>query len=260
MTTRKKPQLNQALTEAMREFGSPTTPQQLEQRGVQRVRYVSTEHVSAMIEKAVNRTIMERTIGGGGDDLGMLLDHAQVGLLGLLKGVEEVEASRGVILRSRTELQTNLAEMRRDRSTARFVPAPDPADPTVQKMRTVIRDAFSKLGKFDTAAVESDLTARALVLLEEARRRAAAAQIRESDNHIDQLERRVTKLVQSLQATEEALKHVAAMKNIDLGVASLYRMVQGLSADEPNRELKRAMMETIFNANVELQKKRAASA
>jgi hypothetical protein len=265
MTSRRKPELNTALTEAVREFGSPTTPQQLEERGVLRVRYVSLEQVSAMIEKAINRTIMERTIGGVDGDMGLLVDQAQAGLLGLLKGVEEVEASRDAIGRSRTELLAELTEMRRERVRASATPPADPNDPTVQKMLVAIRDTFVKLGGMlgpltpEAKAIEREFTERALILLEETRRRAAAAQIRERDDHVDRLERRVRKLVQSLEATETALKDVAAMKNIDLGIASLYRVVQGLSPNELNRNLKKEMMEMIFKANLELQKKRAAS-
>jgi len=262
MNPRKKPVLNTALAEAVREFASPTTPQQLEKRGVQRVRYVSIDRISEMIEKAVNRTILERTIGSTPGELGEFVDHAQAGLLGLLKGVQEVEASRGALLRSRTELMGELEEMRRDRGDAGAPHAIDRDDPTVQKMVAAIRESFGKLGARSphSMKVEDELTEQALVLLEEGRRRAVAAQIRESDGHIDRLERRVTKLVESLEATEANLRHVAAMKNVDLGIASLYKVVQGLGTDEPNRELKQQLMEMIFKANVELQQKREATA
>lgn len=260
MSVRKKPELNQALSDAIREFGNPTTPHELEARGVQRVRSISMAQISAMIEKAVNRTILERTLGGGQGDLSQLVDHAQVGLLGLLKGVEEVEASRGAIHESRNELMTELAQMRRERAQSLVLEPAGENDPTVLKMKAAIQESFAKLGRPtpETAAIERALEERALVLLEEARRRAAAAQIRLRDDHIDQLERRITKLVQSLEETEKVLNRVAAMKNIDIGVASLYRVVQGLNPDEPNRELKRQLMETIFKANVEFQQKRAA--
>ena len=46
---------------------------------------------------------------------------------------------------------------------------------------------------------------------------------------------------------------VAAMKNIDLGVASIYRNVQGLSAEEANAEQKREMLKNIFESNVALR-------
>lgn len=261
MTTRRKVKLNEALSQAVREFGNPTTPQQLEDRGVQHLRYVSLAQVSEMIEKAVNRTIMERTIGGMSADLGILADRAQEGLLGLLKGVEEVEASRGAIAKSRGEIMVELAEMRRDRAAVIAIPPADPADPTVHKMMALVRETFEKLGPRTPAKIliEKEFSERATILLEEMRRRASAYQIRQRDDHVDKLERRVAKLVHSLEETEAALNRVAAMKNIDSGIASLYRAVQGLSAEESNVALKKEMMAMIFKANVELQKKSAAA-
>lgn len=261
MTTRRKLQLNEALSQAVREFGNPTTPRQLEDRGVQHLRHVSVAQVSEMIEKAVNRTIMERTIGGMSADLGLLAERAQEGLLGLLKGVEEVEASRGAIEKSRSEIMVELAEMRRDRVAVFSIPPADPADPTVHKMLALIRETFEKLGPRTPAriGIERELSERASILLEEMRRRASAYQIRQRDDHVDRLERRVAKLVHSLEETEQALNRIAAMKDIDPGIASLYRAVQGLSPEESNRALKKEMMELIFRANVELQKKRGAT-
>ena len=257
MTSSRKPELNSALADAVREFGSPTTPKELESRGLRKVRYVPVRKISEMIEKAINRTILERTLGDGNGDLSALVEHAQAGMLGLLKGVEDVVASQGAISRSRDELLEELAEMRRERAQATPIVAADPSDPTVQKMVAAIRETFAKLGPRtpDVVTVEHEFTERAKVLLEEARRRAAAAQIRERDAHVDRLERRVKKLVQSLEETEAALKQIAAMKNIDLGIASLYKVVQGLPMEEANRALKQELMTVIFHANVDLQKR-----
>jgi hypothetical protein len=261
MSPSRKPRINEALTEAVRQFASPTTPEQLEHRGLRHLRHVSIEQVSAMIEKAVNRTIMERTLGGVEGDLSKLVESAQFGLLGLMKGVEDVDATRGAISRSRTQLQSELAQIRRRRVAASATPPPDPDDPTVKKMAALIHETFGKIlaRSPESLAVERAFTERALVLLEEMRRRTAAAQIRDREGHIDLLERRVSKLVQSLETTEEMLKRIAAMKDVDPGVASLYRVVQGLSLGESNRELKMEMMKMIFNANVALQKKQVAT-
>jgi predicted XRE-type DNA-binding protein len=238
MTHRKKLQINQALTQAVREFGAPTTPQQLEDRGVQRLRHVSLSQVSDMIEKAVNRTIMERTIGGMTADLGSLADRAQEGLLGLLKGVEVAEASRGEIERNRGEIMVELAEMRRERASVLSMPAADPNDPTVKKMIAAVKEAFAKLGPKtpESMAVERELAERSCVLLEEMQRRASAFQIRPRDDYVDRLER------------------LASMKDFDAGIASLYNSVQGLSPQATNLALKKELMELIFKANLDLQK------
>jgi hypothetical protein len=85
------------------------------------------------------------------------------------------------------------------------------------------------------------------------RETSTASRMIESQKTIDNLERRVVKLTESLGLTEAELKRVAQMKNIDLGVASIYRNVQGLSADEACAEQKREMLKNVFESNVALR-------
>jgi diguanylate cyclase (GGDEF)-like protein len=83
------------------------------------------------------------------------------------------------------------------------------------------------------------------------------------DDHkrqVDLLQRRISKLTQSLGMTEQELQRVMQSKGIDPGVASIYKTVQGLSEDEVHAELKKALMDKIFEANVELRKKFASGA
>ena len=87
------------------------------------------------------------------------------------------------------------------------------------------------------------------------RETSTANRVIESQKTIDQLERRVAKLTESLGLTEAELKRVAQMKNIDLGVASIYRTVQGLSSDAENAEQKKEMLKNIFESNVALRAK-----
>lgn len=79
---------------------------------------------------------------------------------------------------------------------------------------------------------------------------SAAAHARE----IDLLERRIAKLTQLLEQTEAELRRIAKLKNIDLGLASVHRGVQGLSAEEDALAFKRSLMREIFQANQELQR------
>ncbi|HED64542.1 MAG TPA: hypothetical protein ENJ09_03200 [Planctomycetes bacterium] len=84
-------------------------------------------------------------------------------------------------------------------------------------------------------------------------RTSTASQLLEAQNQIAQFERRVKKLTQSLERTEQELKRVASMKDVDMGVASLYRTVQGLSEEDDLFEAKREMLKNIFDANVALR-------
>jgi uncharacterized protein YqeY len=73
---------------------------------------------------------------------------------------------------------------------------------------------------------------------------------------MDALSRRMEKLAAGLEITEEELRRALTQKGFDSGVASLYRTVQGLGEEDTDQELKQAMMSKIFEANLELRKKR----
>lgn len=71
---------------------------------------------------------------------------------------------------------------------------------------------------------------------------------------IDQLERRLSKLVQSLDETEEELRRVQNLKSVDGGVASAYRYVQGLTLDSQSYERKLGLLTAIVEQNLVLQR------
>jgi diguanylate cyclase (GGDEF)-like protein len=82
---------------------------------------------------------------------------------------------------------------------------------------------------------------------------ALAAMDREHRQEVENLERRITKLTAMLERTESDLRRMAEMKVGDDGVASIYKNVQGLSQEESALELKRDLMQKIFEANMELK-------
>ena len=69
---------------------------------------------------------------------------------------------------------------------------------------------------------------------------------------IDLLERRLDKVVRSLEKTEEHLARVSRENAVDPGIPSCYRTVQGLAADAPHRGLKVALMQQLFEGNLAL--------
>jgi len=72
-------------------------------------------------------------------------------------------------------------------------------------------------------------------------------------SQIDILQRRIAKLTLQLEQTEADLKRIAAMKNVDLGIASTYRTVQGLLSEDEAYAYKEALLKRIFEANLELK-------
>lgn len=115
-----------------------------------------------------------------------------------------------------------------------------------------VRELFESMGE-----KMPDFGGREREVLELAVRNLEAERSRRENEHsrqIDLLQRRLSKLAESLQLTEEELRRVMSVKSIDPGVASIYRTVQGLSMEEADSERKKEMMAKIFEANIELRK------
>lgn len=255
------PELNPAFAAELRRLGRSTTPEELRRRGVQRVRSVGSADLSLLIERAVNRTLMERTIGPL-DEAGMqeVVDQAQQHLSRQLRDIEELADSRSLLQAHREEMQGELGRLRAALAERRAFmeheargPAPLSADEHKQLLRRVHVCLAPLLpgGRLEGSAkaVAGDLVAmmhaHAAGLLAEQRRAFEDEMLKQ--------ERRVAKLVQSLERTEQVLARVARMKDLEEGVESLYRTVQGLSATDAASELKRAMLARIYEANVALR-------
>jgi hypothetical protein len=73
--------------------------------------------------------------------------------------------------------------------------------------------------------------------------------------NLDLLQRRALKLEQALRDARAALAYISQLEHVDLGLASIYRVVQGIALDDPLRERKQGALEAIFQANLSLQKK-----
>ncbi|HIG11284.1 MAG TPA: hypothetical protein EYG30_12395 [Planctomycetes bacterium] len=112
----------------------------------------------------------------------------------------------------------------------------------------------------DFERVRAEVTTLTLHSLQGEREKAIEAQLTEQKREVDQYRRRVAKLTSSLEMTEDELRRIAAQKNIDLGVQSIYRTVQGLAHDDSSFEVKKELMSSIFQANLDLQKPLAAGA
>jgi len=87
---------------------------------------------------------------------------------------------------------------------------------------------------------------------------SASQELEAARKRIELLERRIAKLTHVLGVTEDELQRIASMKGIDLGIASIYRSVQGLAADASQRERKLEMMREIFKANLDLRNKKTS--
>jgi len=106
--------------------------------------------------------------------------------------------------------------------------------------------------------IEQEVIAEAIRGMKQELERDHSSNESEHKRQIELLERRISKLSTTLGLTEQELQRVLRSKSIDPGVASVYKSVQGLSEGEVQAELKKALMNKIFEANVELRKKFAS--
>jgi len=76
---------------------------------------------------------------------------------------------------------------------------------------------------------------------------------------VERLERRLHKLVATLEDTERRLAEVSRLKGVEFGIASAYRGVQGLAGGEKDFELKQALMQKLLDSNLELRRQLGGS-
>ncbi len=101
--------------------------------------------------------------------------------------------------------------------------------------------------------VADDVAALAERLLEEQRSSALEHARREHQSKIEQLERRIEKLKSKLDDTEDVVSRLRAAKDVDPGVESVFKTVQGLDGKDSRAAEKKALLEEIFQLNVELR-------
>jgi diguanylate cyclase (GGDEF)-like protein len=139
-------------------------------------------------------------------------------------------------------------------ATAAFAPVPVDVSGIGDLIGDKIRELFG-LSAADAslvARIERQVTAQLLAEL----RALNAGQARpdeDAQRKIELLERRIAKLTDQLGMTEEQLQNVLRVRNVDPGIASIYDSVQGVSAGEAQAQLKRELMQKIFQANVDLR-------
>ena len=185
---------NHALRNALSELGRASTPEQLEKRGVRRIRSLSVDSISRLVEQAINRTLMERT---------MELDPPEVAALS--------------------------------------------ADALDELLKLVEHHLDLKRRRAQIASLRAEVESELVTTGEHAQPRSPD----EAAKRIEQLERRVQKLINLVEETEAALGR--ALRPTHLGTASIYAEVQGLEESDPNYARKQGLLRKLFEANLELR-------
>ena len=248
-------EFKQALTETVREWSRATTPEDLKARGVKRLRSVNLAEMAFLVEKAVNRTLLARTIGEASDDMA---DAARGEFMRLMS--DQPPTGDSLETKATTELERLKAELDDRLHKQTVLISDDAVRQREEQLEAKLREVFARWQGDDRvrAPLEDDVVNVALGELHAELSSLKAVEIDQSANEIGLLERRISKLCKHLGQTEQELARVLKMKDLDPGVASVYRTVQGLNPETDAREQKAKLMNQIFDANVKLREDRAS--
>ncbi len=258
-----------ALKQAVRTLAFRTSIDSLKKQGVDQVRVLGMDRIVGLIEESVHRSLRSRLVG---IEREAVAEATKAEFLKLMRSNDELRREKTEVekLKERAEeeidqLRRSIAKEQRElerrlqESAAVTVVEREGEDAIVEQK---VREVFAVMiqnGETPSPALQARMVEVLLSVLGGERQKLEEARSALRDREIDNLQRRIHKLNDSLESTERRLKEVAAMKSIDEGVASIYRDVQGVDAGDSQRERKKELMSGIFAANLRLQKKDPAS-
>jgi hypothetical protein len=258
----------ESLKQAVRQIAFRTDLDSLRKQGVERVSVLGMDRIVALVEEAVHRALKTRLVGLERE---AVADATKAEFLRLLRTNQDLQREK-----SELERLKETAEEEVDRLRRQIVQEQQALQERLDRQRTAdlpryeienaelaqrVREALAAIGGgSDTAAAEARVLEVVSHSLGKERESAEAARRALRDREVENLQRRIDKLTQSLETTEHRLRQVAAMKNIDDGISSIYRDVQGLNPEAEQFGKKKELMSAIFAANMRLQKKAEAQA
>jgi len=240
----------QALTDSVREASRATSPDDLKARGVTRLRSLNLAEMARLVEQAVNRTLLARTIGEKQDDVA---GTARGEFMRLMS--DKPQAGDSLESKAQIELRRLKAELSQQIKKQTVLLTDDAVRQREEQLEAKLREVFARWQGEDriAAPLEDDVINVALGELHAELSSLQAVKIDKSANEISVLERRINKLCQHLGQTEEQLARVLERQRKDSGRASYYRQVQGLNDGEEEHAKKKMMITQIFDANVKMQ-------
>jgi len=252
----------ESLKAAVRQIAFRTDVDSLKKQGVEQVSVLGMDRIVGLVEEAVHRSLKSRLVGLERE---AVADATKAEFLRLLRSNQELQREKSEVERLKERAEEEVDQLRRLiaqekqvlderlRQGQFAVQARNAIDDAAIADR--VREALAASGGVADAAVEERVLA--LVMDSVGRERSAAEEAKSAlrDRDVENLQRRIEKLTQSLSSTEHRLRQVAAMKNIDDGISSIYREVQGLDDSSQDSGKKKELMSAIFAANMRLQKK-----
>lgn len=174
----------------------------------------------------------------------------------------DLEQSHAAVLREREEARRELARLEVRAAVVRRMEAPREAEGAGTPLNDGLQEIFQRAERGELAMEdlrqEVELAASQYASIDKERT------LSEYERQIDLFQRRIAKLNESLKRSEQTIQELARSKQVDPGLASVYRSVQGLAADAQMREAKLDLLVKLFESNLALREQfgagRAAAA
>lgn len=105
---------NDPLYDLLKESGKVATPEELARRGVRRVRSLGAQDLERLVRQAVNRTLVDSTVGVAPAEIDELVERAHGELRRLLAARRELDETRAQIRGVPQSLREELAALREE--------------------------------------------------------------------------------------------------------------------------------------------------
>ncbi len=202
-----KAKLDCVVTDVVRRFARETTPEEMQARGVRKVRSVSLTRIASLIETAIQNALMQRNLGVVEDHQEAFSEAAREEFVRMIQGGAPQPAppeAGSALDRLKTQLRTRrqtLAEEQRSLLCGGGQ-ANEADDALEQEMRRVFQAWGGDVERL--SPLEQEITQTAVQALRRERNRAEQADLDRQRKEMDLLERRVVKLNNELSSTEAA--------------------------------------------------------
>lgn len=262
------------LVNMVQENSKAITLRQLSKQGRKNVRMMEMKDIKGLVTLAIDKVLERRGEHVSDSERARLESEAKKEFDALLKEHNKVKAEKSEVDRLnetlKAELEASMAKLQEENERHAQAGQAEFSMTSFDQMETHIRDIFKRLVNEETRsalalhgpqalpgleALDKAISEMLSDLIERERDKAINEEQEAHKRRVEILEARIRKLNTALTDTEGALKKVAAMKQIDLGVASIYGDFQGLNMDDANFEKKSELLKTIFLENMELQGK-----
>jgi len=260
----------ETLKDTLRQMSYRTSLESLKKKGVQQVSVLGLDRIIALVEAAVHRSLRSRL---GGFERDAVAGATKAEFVRLLRSNEDLQRQKSEVEQQKERAEEEIDQLRRDLSVQRqeleikleqgalSVANRYEGENAViaAKVADVMKALASQKGEqgLSLALAEEKVMELVMDVITGERKSADEARRALQDREVDLLQRRIGKLNETLGHTERRLQEVAAMKNLDGGISSIYREVQGLGDLDAQVAKKKELMAEIFKANLELQKKRS---